>query len=247
MVTAFLEGKMEASVREPLVKVLSGRSFQIKGLSLDWVMQLRGVNAGLVVLDVKTSGESAFTTLRRIRKEAPDLPVLVLTPRTPPETAGKALTLGAAEYLVKPFAEAEVVRVLDRLTYSAFRNEVRPSPRRLSVPLAELHQPTTGRLDAEKIADYLGVPLSKLSPALGANYTAIHKTPAAAALQEGLTPIKRSLEILSDLIGNPATVRAWLNREHPDLGMRTPISVILDGQAEALRTILENAIAGVPA
>ena len=51
---------------------------------------------------------------------------------------------------------------------------------------------------------------------------------------------------LASMIGDQATVRAWLNSPHPDLGMRTPIEVILNGRVGALSTILENALAGIP-
>jgi uncharacterized protein (DUF2384 family) len=40
--------------------------------------------------------------------------------------------------------------------------------------------------------------------------------------------------------------RAWLNSPHPDLGEKTPLEVILGGQADAVVTLLENAIAGLP-
>ena len=78
------------------------------------------------------------------------------------------------------------------------------------------------------------------------NYTTVHKTPAAPSIQGPLAPIKRSLEILENMLGERATVLAWLNSPHPDLGMRTPIEVILEGNAEAVHTILENALAGQP-
>jgi hypothetical protein len=37
-----------------------------------------------------------------------------------------------------------------------------------------------------------------------------------------------------------------LNSPHPDLGERTPLDVMLNGQADAVVTLLENAVAGLP-
>jgi hypothetical protein len=116
----------------------------------------------------------------------------------------------------------------------------------LKVTLPELHNTETGRLDARRIAAYLNVPLSQVAAALGKKYQTVYKTPDAVGLQAELLPIKASLEILTYLIGDRSTVLAWLNSPHPDLGMRTAISLILDGHADAVRGMLSNALAGIP-
>ena len=67
-----------------------------------------------------------------------------------------------------------------------------------------------------------------------------------AGLQKGLGPIKRSLALISRATRNRREARAWLNSPHPDLGERTPFDVMLGGQADAVVTLLENAIAGLP-
>jgi len=116
----------------------------------------------------------------------------------------------------------------------------------LAVVLRELHDPETGRLDARRIAEYLNIPLSQLASALGRKYQALYKTPAAPSVQAGLTPIKASLDILVQTIGDRPTILAWLHSPHPDLGMRTPMQVILDGHADAVEGRLRNAVWGIP-
>jgi hypothetical protein len=116
----------------------------------------------------------------------------------------------------------------------------------LPVPLAELHNPMSGRIDAGKVADFLGVALPQVAASVGASYAAVHKTPDASSLQKGLGPIKRSLALLSRVTRTRREARAWLNSPHPDLGERTPIEVMLTGHADAVVTLLENAIAGLP-
>lgn len=122
----------------------------------------------------------------------------------------------------------------------------RPS-RSPAVTLPQLHDPETGRLDAGRIAEYLKIPLKELSEALGRNYSTIHKTPAAPALQPVLRPIKRSLEILEQLLVDRAAVLAWLKSPHADLGRRTPLEVILEGRAQVVEDMLEDALEGMPA
>ena len=118
------------------------------------------------------------------------------------------------------------------------------TPMRLVLP--ELHDEQTGRVDARKVADYLGIPLKRFAEGLGLSYKTVHHNPSAQAIQDALQPVKRSLDILADFFGQPARVRAWLDTPHPDLDNHTALATILDNQAEAVCTILENALAGVP-
>ena len=114
------------------------------------------------------------------------------------------------------------------------------------VVLPELHDEATGRVDAQKVADYLGVPLKRLAGGLEINYKTAHRNPAAEAFQGALRPVKRSLEILDEFFRKPELVRAWVHTPHPDLDGSTALETILENRAEAVRTILENALAGVP-
>jgi hypothetical protein len=116
----------------------------------------------------------------------------------------------------------------------------------LQVILPELHNRTNGRIDAQKLADYMGVPLKRLAEGLHLNYKAIHRNPSAGAFQPALKPVKRSVEILQDFFQKPETVRVWLNTAHPDLDGHTGLEMILANNANALVRVLENAAAGVP-
>lgn len=114
------------------------------------------------------------------------------------------------------------------------------------VLLPQLHDEATGRVDAQKVADYLGLPLKRLAESLGINYKTAHRNPDAEAFQEVLWPVKRSLELLDEFFRKPELVRAWLHTPHPDLDGSTALETILENHAEAVCTILENALAGVP-
>jgi Protein of unknown function (DUF2384) len=114
------------------------------------------------------------------------------------------------------------------------------------ITLQELHDPETGRLDASRIAEFLKVPLKQLAGALDKNYSTVHKTPSAPALQPPLRSIKRTLEILEEVFPNRAVVLAWLNSPHVDLGNRTPLDVILLGHPDAVTDMLEAALMGIP-
>jgi hypothetical protein len=116
----------------------------------------------------------------------------------------------------------------------------------LQVILPELHDKATGRIDARKVAVYMGVPLKRLAEDLQLNYKAMHRNPSAEAFQSVLKPIKRSLEILHEFFNKPETIRVWLNTPHPDLDGSTALEMIFAGNSTAVLRILENAAAGVP-
>ncbi|MCF7765113.1 MAG: DUF2384 domain-containing protein [Verrucomicrobia bacterium] len=116
----------------------------------------------------------------------------------------------------------------------------------LQVILPELHDETSGRIDAQKLVTFMGVPLKRLAEGLQLNYKAIHRNPSAEAFQPALKPVKRSVEILHDFFHKPETVRVWLNTSHPDLDGHTALEMILANNPNAVLRILENAAVGVP-
>jgi heavy metal response regulator len=62
----------------------------------------------IVILDLMLPKMSGGNVLRRLRQSKPNLPVLVLTAKTSVEDRVAGLDLGADDYLVKPFAFAEL-------------------------------------------------------------------------------------------------------------------------------------------
>lgn len=71
----------------------------------------------LVILDVGLPGIDGFETLRRIREQGSRTPVLMLTARDAVDDRVRGLEGGADDYVVKPFALAELlarVKVLER-------------------------------------------------------------------------------------------------------------------------------------
>jgi two-component system copper resistance phosphate regulon response regulator CusR len=63
----------------------------------------------LVILDVMLPGMDGWTMLQEIRKAGKDLSVLFLTARDQVDDRVRGLELGADDYLVKPFAFAELL------------------------------------------------------------------------------------------------------------------------------------------
>ncbi|MET0264336.1 MAG: response regulator transcription factor [Duganella sp.] len=71
--------------------------------------------AEVVVLDIGLPGLDGIEVLRRLRARGSRLPVLLLTARDAIEDRVRGLETGADDYLVKPFASAELVARLRAL------------------------------------------------------------------------------------------------------------------------------------
>ena len=83
----------------------------------------------LVVLDIMLPKVDGFQVLRQLRTRKPAMPVLILTARGSVEDRVRGLDLGADDYLVKPFALAELTARVRAL----LRRGVRESPGELRV------------------------------------------------------------------------------------------------------------------
>lgn len=70
--------------------------------------QAHAVDYDAVVLDVMLPGRSGFQVLRDIRARKPSLPVLILTAKDGVDERVAGLDGGADDYMVKPFALAEL-------------------------------------------------------------------------------------------------------------------------------------------
>jgi two-component system repressor protein LuxO len=79
-----------------------------------------------VLLDLRLPDGDGLSVLRTLRRDAPDLPVIVMTAHGSVTTAVEAMRSGAADFLVKPFAaERLAVTLANALERAALKREVR--------------------------------------------------------------------------------------------------------------------------
>ena len=73
---------------------------------------LQGRSLPLVFLDVVLPGMSGLDVLRQIKARTPEVGVVMVSGHQHTETVVQAMRLGAADFLVKPFGQAELGRAL---------------------------------------------------------------------------------------------------------------------------------------
>jgi len=80
--------------------------------------RLKEKEFSLILLDLKMPGMDGMEVLRQVSEIRPDIRIIILTAYGTVESAVKAMKLGAADFIQKPFAAEEirglVSRVLDR-------------------------------------------------------------------------------------------------------------------------------------
>ena len=117
----------DAVLADGLSRVLGGHGMVVEvvadGAQADALLQ-RAAQAEVIVLDIGLPGVDGFEVVRRLRARGSQVPVLLLTARDAIEDRVRGLELGADDYLVKPFATAELVA---RLKALARRNAPKPT------------------------------------------------------------------------------------------------------------------------
>jgi two-component system copper resistance phosphate regulon response regulator CusR len=100
--------------------------------------QAQSVDYDAIVLDLMLPGRSGFQVLRDVRARKPSLPVLILTAKDSLEERVAGLDGGADDYMVKPFALAELSARLRALLR-------RGTPRETRLRVADLELDTVRR------------------------------------------------------------------------------------------------------
>lgn len=115
----------EAPIRNGLIDVFVFHGFGVDGTG-DGHEGLRKALTGhydLVLLDVMLPGVDGFDICNRIREQDRDQPIIMLTAKTSDEDIIRGLTLGADDYVAKPFSIAQLVLRVKAVLRRASGNE----------------------------------------------------------------------------------------------------------------------------
>lgn len=89
-------------------------------------LELMSDDVDLVLLDIRLPDGDGLEVLERIKKIAPDTPVILMTAYSTVQNSGQAIRLGAYEYVSKPFNLDEVSTEVNKaLETSRLRRELR--------------------------------------------------------------------------------------------------------------------------
>lgn len=94
----------ERSVREVLVQFLKLEDFDVVDAAngAQAIEMARTHKPDLMVLDMMMPGMNGLEVLKMVKKEIPQMPVIILSGVQEEKEARKAIELGAYDYIVKP-------------------------------------------------------------------------------------------------------------------------------------------------
>lgn len=106
---------------EKIIHESCGRILQEEGFEVETAMsgqealnKLKEKRYNLVLSDIKMPGMSGVETLEKMKKEVPDVTVVMFTGYSSVETARDSMKLGAFDYLPKPFSPEELLAVVKK-------------------------------------------------------------------------------------------------------------------------------------
>jgi two-component system, OmpR family, response regulator len=125
--SAVLAGRVLVIDDEPNVASFVSRALRAKGFAVDVALGgERGLEAALdgghelIVLDLRMRDVNGLVILRQVMRARPDQRVIVLSAASDVDVKVRCLELGAADFVAKPFEQAELVaRVAAHLRRSA--------------------------------------------------------------------------------------------------------------------------------
>jgi len=89
--------------------------------------QIRHAPPGFVILDVMLPGEDGWEICKRLRRDS-DVPILMLTAREEEIDRVLGLSLGADDYVVKPFSPRELIERVKAILRRSRPSQPRPLP-----------------------------------------------------------------------------------------------------------------------
>ncbi len=197
----------------------------------------------IIIMDLNMPGIVANDMIQRLK--AMDCSVIVISSENQISEAGNALRMGALDYVVRPFTSEDLrTRIAARLQP---RNQLRQFDEPLAHLVEKLHDPDTGRLDAQLIAQFFGFKVAELARILDKRVGTVSKTSNAPALQDALRPLEVVASGLLRLLGSETRMRIWLQAANPALDGHAPIELLQRGKITELAEFVQDLLEGRPA
>ena len=101
----------ETAIRVGLVDLFVFHGYEVEAAAdgREGLRKALGGGYDLLVLDVMLPGVDGFEICNRVRAEDPEQPIVMLTAKTSDEDIVRGLTLGADDYVAKPFSVTQLV------------------------------------------------------------------------------------------------------------------------------------------
>ncbi len=115
----------DESIRWILEKVLKKNNFSVslyKNVK-SFLDDIDNIQPDLIISDIRMTGLSGFDMLEKVKREYPEIPVIIMTAFSDLETTVSSFQKGAYEYITKPFDINEIVLLAEKACKNINKNE----------------------------------------------------------------------------------------------------------------------------
>jgi DNA-binding NtrC family response regulator len=121
----------DAIVIKSCRRILEAEGFEVTSVpSADEALEkIKYYEFDLLLMDVKMPKHDGIFLMREIKKNWPDIPIIVMSGYPTPETIADVLKLGATQFIPKPFRPDELVK--------SVRQVIQKTPRKKSSPAGD--------------------------------------------------------------------------------------------------------------
>ena len=140
----------ETVVRDFVTRCLEGRGYAVKqaGSAAEALELMVAKPASLVLCDIKMPGQDGLWLANRLHAHWPRTPVVMATATDDLETVSQSRSLGAVDYITKPFTPDRLLEVVRRAA-ADLGEEVAPASAESSSEPPVLQPPSQNKIDAE--------------------------------------------------------------------------------------------------
>jgi DNA-binding NtrC family response regulator len=116
----------DAIVIKSCRRILEAEGFEVTTVpSADEALEkIKIYDFDLVIMDVKMPKHDGLFLMREIKKNWPDIPIIVMSGYPTPETIADVLKLGAVQFIPKPFKPDEFItsirQVIQKMSHKRF-------------------------------------------------------------------------------------------------------------------------------
>ncbi len=107
---------------DPIVLTSCKRVFEAEGFEVCMVPSanqalevMKNKTFDILLIDVKMPERDGMFLMRAVKKQWPEVPVVVMSGYPTPETIAEGLQLGAEEFIAKPFTPDELLKIVRRV------------------------------------------------------------------------------------------------------------------------------------
>jgi len=119
----------DAIVVKSCKRILEAEAFEVFTCTSadDALEKIKNYDFDLLLMDVKMPKHDGIFLMREVKKNCPDIPIIVMSGYPTPETIADVLKLGATQFIPKPFKPDELMKSVRQVLQKAIKKSSFPT------------------------------------------------------------------------------------------------------------------------